>query len=876
MTTRNTTQTATSRSRSHNTGADNDGLLADLIDQYLQGIESGVPVDIDALVAVQPELAEDFKKCIEGLELIQRVNPRVGAANSGNESPIVPMAPDSRLGDYRLICEIGRGGMGVVYEAEQVSLSRRVALKVLPFAALLQRQRLDRFKNEARAAATLDHPNIVSVHGVGCESGIHYIAMQYVEGVSLEKFVGKQQCVTSTATHGLQADHSLTRAPNHECGTSAETVQLATAETVEYGSPESPLPGYANRSSEEYFRTTARLARQIAEALDHAHSRGVVHRDVKPSNVLVDNDGRPMLVDFGLARLESDAGMTISGDIVGTLRYMSPEQARGKQEFVDHRTDIYSLGASLYELLTQQPLFEGNDRNELLLQIAEVEPLPPSAIETRIPVDLETIVLTAMEKQPADRYPTARALADDLDRFLNHQPILAKRPTFADRCKKWSRRHPVLVRTTATCIIVLALALAGWLGGQIAVQKALADELDQGLKEAATALADDKTEVARIVLAAAERAARTGKAAQPLRQRIVDLIDELDRYEEFSVLYNKARMRRASSEEELKTVYDALMIFGLPEDDSVRTRLQAKGLPNAYIDRVSEQLFELLVLLAHDRLLWMPEMSLSDDEKLHIITKARDLLERAFELHSPSRGYYWVLANCSQRMGDLTEGPVRKHHDTEALRLRALADKTPPNSATEMFCIVQDRRWGCADENERVPFRRPIGDEDVLTAYRDMLRLEPANYNALFFTALKLERRGRHAEALQAWNACLALRSDDDGALHNRALALVELGFSEEGLADHRKVIENSRTRLIQSPESNLRKHFLAASLRKYGKSLGICQKTEEARDAFEEAIGIFRALSSDQRFGDRFDRKTEEVEEMLSRLNEDHMAPTD
>ena len=199
--------------------------------------------------------------------------------------------------------------------------------------------------------------------------------------------------------------------------------RLPTVRATRQSLPSPRIPAFDSR---EYFRTIARLGIQAAEALDHAHQNGILHRDIKPANLLVDDAGKLWITDFGLARIEADAGMTMTGDLLGTLRYMSPEQALAKRVVVDHRSDIYSLGVTLYELLTLQPAFAGDDRQELLRQIAFEEPQPPRQINAHIPQDLETIVLKAIEKNPADRYATAQELADDLQRFIANKPIKAR------------------------------------------------------------------------------------------------------------------------------------------------------------------------------------------------------------------------------------------------------------------------------------------------------------------------------------------------------------------------------------------------------------------------------------------------------------------
>ncbi len=315
--------------------------------------------------------------------------------------------------------------MGIVYEAIQVSLNRRVALKVLPFASALDPHQLRRFQIEAQAAAQLHHTSIVPVFSVGCERGVHFYAMQYIEGRTLAALI--------------QERRDAARAIN------------------------SPLPPSADR---ENIRSVARLGIQAAEALDHAHCQGIIHRDVKPANLLVDVRGNLWITDFGLARFVNEAGLTITGDLVGTLRYMSPEQALARRLVLDHRTDIYSLGATLYELLTLRPVVEGRDRQEVLRQIAQQEPSPPRRIDPTIPRDLETILLKALAREPEGRYATARDLADDLRRFLEHRPIAARRPSSAERAVKWALRHRTAV---AAAIIVLAVGIIG-LGAIAGVQ----------------------------------------------------------------------------------------------------------------------------------------------------------------------------------------------------------------------------------------------------------------------------------------------------------------------------------------------------------------------------------------------------------------------
>jgi serine/threonine protein kinase len=427
------------------------------LDEYLADLEAGRKPDRRAFLAKHADLAEALTECLDGMEALHQATSAPHQPAAGWTAP-ADCQPDAALGDFRIIREIGRGGMGVVYEAEQLSLGRRIALKVLPFALTLDPRQLQRFKNEARAAAQLHHPHIVPVYFVGSERGVHFYAMQFIEGQSLADLIhGLRQIAgrrkgsaAATATPARRKDsHGVTTGPYLPPSPAA-------AETV--ADPVGALATAYSTNSAQFYRHVARLGMQAAEALEHAHQYGVVHRDVKPGNLLLDAGGDVWVTDFGLAQFQADGGLTQTGDLLGTLRYMSPEQALGQRGVVDQRTDVYSLGATLYELLTLRPPFEGADRQTLLRQIGADEPRPPRAVEPSVPRELETIVLKALAKAPAERYATARDLADDLRRFLEHQPIRARPATLAQRAWKWARRHPSLV---AAVVVVSLLTAVG-------------------------------------------------------------------------------------------------------------------------------------------------------------------------------------------------------------------------------------------------------------------------------------------------------------------------------------------------------------------------------------------------------------------------------
>ncbi len=468
---------------------DDDPRLLRAVQEYLAELEAGRRPDRRALAERFPDLpAAAMAPYLDALDAVHAASPLLqGPA----EAPAAPAAPDAEaLGDFRIVREIGRGGMGVVYEAVQRSLGRRVALKVLPFATALDAKRLQRFQHEAQAAAQLHHTNIVPVYAVGSERGVHFYAMQLIEGQNLAAFIDD---LRRNAERGARSAE-LASAPRPAPRAPRSETRPEVAAGLSTRRPE---------RKEDFFRTAARLTAQAAEGLDYAHEMGVIHRDVKPANLLVDGRGNVWITDFGLAHFHADAGLTQTGDLVGTLRYMSPEQAGGPRVLLDHRTDVYSLGATLYEMLTLRPIFDAADRQALLCQILCDEPRPPRAADASIPPELETIVLKALAKSPAERYATARDFADDLHRFLRHEPIRARRATLAQRARKWLRRHPSVPVAAAVLLVLLAAGslVSAWLiNGARERERRRAAEAEARLA-LALRLAEDLNQIAEVELA---------------------------------------------------------------------------------------------------------------------------------------------------------------------------------------------------------------------------------------------------------------------------------------------------------------------------------------------------------------------------------------
>jgi formylglycine-generating enzyme required for sulfatase activity len=381
-----------------------------------------------------PELVAELRRLLAAKPSKQFIEPPTPASLA----PLPPEVSGRTLGDFQLLSEIGRGGMGVVFRAWQRSVGRMVAVKVLPPSLTLSEHKVERFAREARAVGKLQHPGIAAVLSVGFEQGLHYFAMELVDGHNLAR----------------ELEHLRAR---------------ARGQSTTSGS----LP---DTRAEAYLRTVARVVRDAADALAFAHQHGIVHRDVKPANLLIDSGGRVKLVDFGLARDEALGTITRTGELAGTPHYMSPEQARAKRGAVDHRTDVYSLGVVLFELLTLKRPFEGRSSHEIVSAILFRDPPRVRALNARVPRDLELVCQTAMAKEVRERYADAAALRDDLDRFLNHQSIVAKAPAPWERGWRWARRHQTALALAGVALAALLLGGAWMRAREHAAQ--LAQHMD--------------------------------------------------------------------------------------------------------------------------------------------------------------------------------------------------------------------------------------------------------------------------------------------------------------------------------------------------------------------------------------------------------------
>jgi serine/threonine protein kinase/Flp pilus assembly protein TadD len=488
------------------------GTVEALAEEFLERQRRGERPEIAEYTARYPEHADHIRACFPALVLVERLKAdRDGA--TGWDGGVSRRAAPERLGEYRIVREVGRGGMGVVYEAEQESLGRRVALKVLDAPGLKDPRRLLRFRREARAAARLHHTNIVPVFGVGESDGIHYYVMQFIPGLGLDavmKEVRRLRGMRTELEEGTLAQAAGDGAPPAtDVARSLARWRFADWAQADQGDePSAPacttgatsssapavLPGdpgarSTTRPAGRYARSVALIGVQVAEALEYAHRQGTLHRDIKPSNLLLDGQGTTWVADFGLAKVADSDDLTHTGDVVGTVRYMAPERFDGR---CGPESDVYSLGLTLYELLALRPAFEESDRRRLIRLVTHSEPPRLRKLEPSVPRDLETIIHKAIDRDPSHRYRAAGALAEDLRRFLDGREIRARRLSPPEQAWRWCRRRPTEAALGAALLVLLALAIGGglwahWQRAEAALRQTRArDSIVAMLSQAAT------------------------------------------------------------------------------------------------------------------------------------------------------------------------------------------------------------------------------------------------------------------------------------------------------------------------------------------------------------------------------------------------------
>jgi serine/threonine protein kinase/tetratricopeptide (TPR) repeat protein len=548
-------------------------LLNHLAEDFAARYRRGERPSLKEYMDLHPELADDIQEYFPAMvEMEQAKDDRQEVLAPPAQGPLPAW---ERLGDFRILREIGHGGMGVVYEAEQVSLGRRVALKVLPQRLLLEARTKQRFEREAKAAARLHHTNIVPVFGVGEHEGLPYFVMQFIQGLGLDQVLEELKSLQADGKRGEgssrpsagelrvsrrdmtavdvarslmtgafvppigeESDAAVTDADmtvDHAASAAHGDPQAAStpaggrlSHTFTAPSSSVVLPGSARQRGGKpatYWQSVARIGVQVADALDYAHKQGIQHRDIKPSNLLLDTTGTVWVTDFGLAKADDQQNLTHTGDVLGTLRYMPPEAFEGRS---DARGDVYSLGLTLYELIAMRPAFDEKDRNRLIKEVTSSEPVRLDRQKSDVPRDLVTVIHKAIDRDPGHRYGTAGELAADLQRFLDDEPVQARRQTQGERYVRWARRNPGIaalggVLTAVLVVATVASLLAARHFNRLRLHEAEAAngeraarrdaELLRGAAERSKQAAEESRERAQAALATAEANYAKARAA---------------------------------------------------------------------------------------------------------------------------------------------------------------------------------------------------------------------------------------------------------------------------------------------------------------------------------------------------------------------------
>ncbi|MCO6457095.1 MAG: protein kinase [Pirellulaceae bacterium] len=838
--------------------------VVQLSEEFLERYRRGERPSIEEYAERYPDLAEQIRDLFPSLVMLEQLAPVESLSESSRPAAAEEADLPERIGDYQITRRIGQGGMGVVYEAEQQSMRRRVALKLLSGHATSKSNAFERFRLEAQAAGRLHHPNIVPVFDVGQENGVWYYAMQLIHGhgldevlVELRRLRGQPPADVPARESAAALARSLSSPAERIDGTA--TVQ-AGGSTIEMaaraaGPDHWSLPGQSELSAASspdgrYFSGVARIGIQVAQALECAHGHGIVHRDIKPSNLLLDARANVWVTDFGLAKSEG-TDLTRTGDIVGTLRYMAPERFRG---WSDPRSDVYGLGITLYELLVIRPAFDGEDRIELIRRVTHESPPQPRALEPSVPRELETIVLKAIAREPAERYQTARELADDLQRFLDDKPILARRAGPLEHSIRWYRRNRVVASLGVALIAVLSLGLTGalLLWQHAETQRRRANEVSQLAHEALTEFVDMTRRDERLDLA--------------YRQRVLQ--SALAYYEEFARRSQDDPALRRQLAETYRQIGMVYRWQGQPGRALEAHRRQRAILADLAGPRPEGTAYPLLLAEADGHLADV-YLALGDNRRAEQLCRtALGAIERQVGVGGDPGKFHHARADLLSALGrsllaagrasEALETQVEELALRQALLRTELADETPVVNlaAGTLNCGATLVDLGRLAEARRivepaieklrvVDGRHQFSELPVLLAQLHNLRarilVETGQYQAAVNAADDGLRAlaGRPGSETSPRHTWIQLHARD-----RRALALWKAGQVDESLAEFARAMQ-VRKQLNQAQGGHL-----ARVLNHYGEVVRFREdRGQQARSLLEESVAVCRSfLKTDPR----------------------------
>ncbi|GIW89794.1 MAG: hypothetical protein KatS3mg109_0226 [Pirellulaceae bacterium] len=764
-------------------------------DQVAQQLKKSSATLAETLVASRPPPTE-----VEATLAVPAGGGPPGSAPSAAPTGETPNIPLASFGDYEILSTIARGGMGIVYKARQKKLNRIVAVKMILSGQFADQQEVERFYVEAEAAAKLRHPNIVGIHEIGEWQGQHFFSMDYIDGKSLAELIRDQ-----------------------------------------------PLPP----------RRAADIVRRIALTIQFAHEQGVLHRDLKPSNILMDARGEPFITDFGLAKQLSDQSqLTLSGTIIGTPSYMPPEQAAGKLEQVGPASDIYSIGAILYELVTGRPPFRAATPFETIRQVLEVEPVSPRLINPSVPRDLETICLKCLQKEAARRYTTAGELAEELDAFLEGRPIKARPVGTVERAWRWCRRNPWLASAIATAAVFLMLAFLGLVTAYVYRGWALRQS-ETSFREALAVINAFTTRVS-------EETLLNQPGMQPLRRDLLEL----------ALAHYRNMLQQRSSDPALQdemaaTYFRIGLITGLLESPSRALPFyeQAIAMQRRLLERSPESTVRLAALANSLNALATAYYSLGQLQPARdTFQQAFRLRQRLYQLEPQNPEYRRVLANTHMNlglvldeMGQLDE--AQQQIDAAQQLRRQTLEENPHDEKTrrdwakgefnrgsllvkrQLYAEADQAFQAAAHELEKLLEETPndLDNQKLLSlCYRLLGDLAPAAEQARLW----------YAKAVERLNPLVLSNPDVVDYQLEKAGLLINIGAmeSESGHADRAEEVWSEAVRILEPladryPKVTRYRRDLAAVLQAMGQLYQAQGKAFEAQRCLEKARQFLEQL---------------------------------